>query len=294
MMISSLSLTSLQEEQWRGKIPIQFRMDDADIAMGLHVEPHFLLVSRYSYLYEVTRETIEYFQSKALELTTNVWFECNEVELRHYLPIGILFDLFQHERRKATLPNTEAIKASIEPWTITIHFQKPLKPSINPIPFHESQRLYFHTIKQALHQLLGSSSNFNLLTIDHQTQLWNAINSGDFNSFSTVSQIMLPGLPESIEEIKQVPVRMMIDGGVMRQRLVRPNKPNSSDTSVQSSMRTLYEIIVEDFQISNPENYEIVVHGITLGSIEFTIPIKEFYLIMRNSDFFLYFLLFSR
>jgi hypothetical protein len=290
---------SLQGELWKGLIPIEFTMDISDIATNEFVDSHYLLASRFSYLYEISQETIAYFQTKAIEISSLIWYECQGVELKHYLPVGVLYDMYDYENKSLSSNESQEFR----PWKIIIHFQKPVKGLLTVISANETQRVYFHTIKQALHQLYGSTSDFNLLTIENQNQLWKAVNSGSLEQFRTAQSILAP----EKQAIRQIPLRVFIDD-VVRQKLVRPYRSSASSSSAafSSAVETvesrkvevieepnlLQTVLIEDFQVVNLVDYLIVVQGIIIEQL--LVPIVSFYVHMRHSDFYLYILLIKK
>jgi hypothetical protein len=291
---------TLQSELWKGLIPIEFVMDISDIATNVVVDSHYLLASRYSYLYEISQETIAYFQTKAIEISSLIWYECQGVELKHYLPVGVLYDMYDFENRNLSSNQNQ----EFHPWKIIIHFQKPSKALLTVISANETQRVYFHTIKQSLHQLYGSTSDFNLLTIENQNQLWKAVNSGNLEQFRLLQSILAP----EKQTIRQIPVRIFIDG-IVRQKLVRPSRSSTSSSvsaSASSSEITietgnqetneeqnlLQYMLIEDFQVVNLVDYLIVIQGIVIEQL--LVPLVSFYLHMRYSDFYLYILLIKK
>ena len=282
------SLADLHFQLWDGKIPIKLIMNPSDIAMNSFVEPHFVLASRYGYLTEISKETTKYFQSKAIEMAPHLWFEADGRELPHHLPLGIIHDISSIGGSKTGTASEE-----YEPWTITVHFQRPLKTNVNAIPCEDVQRLYFHSLKQALHQIMGTCASFNLLTIDHQNRLWKAANSSDIQEFSTISQIIYPTNPSSDpSEVKQLPVRIIDKLFTIRQKLVRPFAKHLPNTPIK--FRTLLEVLEEDFCIifDVENNPAVVINGIEFDRNSLSlIPAYDFYFVMKHADFYLYVLL---
>jgi hypothetical protein len=291
-------MESIQKELWNGLIPVEFCMDIADIASNSHVESHFMLVSRFAFLYEVTKDTVRHFQNHAIEISSLVWFESNGTELKHYLPIGVLYDAYFAKSSNLSHRQNESTEA-FHPWGITIHFQKPIHGPLTVVPANETQRTYFHTLKQSLHQLYGSASLFNQLTIENQNTVWHSINHGDLTQYLS----LLPTLSPENEDFKNIPLRLITTENnnhnnngnngihlITRQKSVKPYL--NEDTQEQ---RTLFQVLQEDYQISTHliECSQLIIQGIVVGNCQ-EIPIKSFYQCMRHGDFYLYVLLISR
>ena len=279
----------ISRELWKGLIPIEFSMEVSDIASNSYVDSHFLLAPRFGYLHEITKETVIHFQNKAIEISSLVWYEADGIELKHYLPIGVLYDHYHYVQNSLRRKQSDCFR----PWKIIIHFQRPIHGPLTVVPASETQRTFFHTLKQALHQLYGSTSHFNLLTIENQTTLWNSINQSDFSQYATLLSILSP----NTETIKNIPIRILtIDPANpslfhVRQRLSKAHL--ESKTEEIGPERGLLQVLVEDYQIINIESFHVIVQGVELQQLE-NIPIKSFYQLMRHGDFYLYILVLPR
>lgn len=72
---SDLFLTC-RHDIYRGAIPLQIDLAASDSSSSFHSNRALLLVSRYAYLTEVSKEIVEYFRTNAVEFDASVWFDC--------------------------------------------------------------------------------------------------------------------------------------------------------------------------------------------------------------------------
>lgn len=262
----------IQEELWKGEIGVEFQLAETDVATGNRTLSWNVMLPRMAYLTAHTNPVLEYFQEKALEFSSEVWYESSSQVMNCSLPIGLLYD---HFISKAVSFNDN----SESPWTITVHFQTNHKasPGLATDPKVIEKR-YFHALKQSIHILCGSSRLFNELSIEEQSLLWKITSnpklvSGD--SMATFDKLL-----KAIGTVKNLPVRLLTEDGFVRQRCVKL-------VDGHGKMKTLADVIKQDFHcdIVSPT---IVMHGVEVP------PNAEVYSVwesLKYSDLFLYILI---
>lgn len=206
-------------------------------------------------------------------------------------PTGLLFD--QH--------NTGS-----SPWKIVVHFQafpsSLLLKCSGPI---ESEHFYFHSLKQALFLIHGTTRLFNEMAVEQQRKLWNSVQSGDMAGFESVSGSLRPPallegsnanfLPtrtvlSAISEVKAIPVRLIQIKSPVMQRPVAVWKGGESGEGL--SLRTLGEVLLEDFSGAYPPPdagdkgpVQCIVQGV---EVPLDAPMYDLWRMMSHCDLFLY------
>jgi hypothetical protein len=215
-------------------------------------------VSRFSYITAVASEVVEYFQRSAIDFSTDIWFEYSNIPLRRYIlffcrlivcvhpfsyfsdiPMGVLHDLYLGRGKFSN------------PWKIKVHFQSYPRNVLNKSStVFELEKIFFHSIKQSIFLLYGTTMMFNDLNVEQQRNIWKAANTGERRLYEPVMKTIRPHK----EAIKLLPVRL-----IQRHSPVITQKPvkvfaDSSMTSLQGVVssikreRTLREILLEDFK----------------------------------------------
>lgn len=285
---------------WEGFIPIQLCIAPTDQVSANLTESQFLMVSRYSYLSHAADDAIKYFQVRAIEISPEIWFECalTHVELKHHLPFGLLYDQHNHQYLKQGKYEQNELNPHYHqrPWKIYLHFQKPIaRTPSNAMHFSDTQRIFFHTIKQSLHLLYGNANLFNALTIEQQTTLWQSTNSGNYLSYKSV----LSSLSSVEFEMRHIPIRFITaDDMNMRQKLIKPFQKVVAEDGLEKEIEKSLETVLQtELQLQQEksefqDNYSLVIQGICMSSSNWrNIPIKQFYYLMRHADLYLYILL---
>ncbi|RKP04805.1 autophagy protein Apg5-domain-containing protein [Thamnocephalis sphaerospora] len=198
---------------WLGEIPVQFVLDAGELeaagVLDTRTEPCFMLARRCSYLPLLTPLVIELLVQRNLPFIgdeSDIWYTFEEIPLRWHYPIGLLYDmLVPHDSQLST------------PWQITVHTRgypgdRLLK---SPPPGLETMHdLFMGLIKEASqHQWQsngpwltcavlqadflrnGSSKGVMRLSKQDQTQLWDALSSGDFDDFWSVNSRLVAPAP---------------------------------------------------------------------------------------------------
>jgi autophagy-related protein 5 len=282
-----MAADNIQLEIWNGCIPIELRLAGSDISTFTHPDPILILASRMSYLPLIAKDAVEYLQSKAVEFCPDVWFVTdNGVILKSHLPFGVLYDLYG-----STLSDHK-------PWSIIVHFQPPHEAaagndSLDRATVRYCERLYFHSLKQALHLLHGSSRAFSELSLEQQSDLWlsPASNRRKWDSFATVRTILMPRSPL---ETKHLPIRVVDINGMQRLRLVKA-------VNDEGMSRTLQQILLDELQLpyaaaaidheeadkNNPSTVVVIAQGI---QVPLTAPLYELWRRLCHTDLVLYLL----
>ena len=107
------------------------------------------------------------------------------------MPVGVLFDL-------------HCPQGSAHPWRVTVHFRDFPVDKILKCSRESSEKMYMHTLKQALFVLQGNTRAFNAMVIEQQQLLWEASNSGSRGLFDSIATEL-----QGTENVKCVPVRIL-------------------------------------------------------------------------------------
>ena len=109
------------------------------------------------------------------------------------MPLGVLFDLHCSQK-------------SSEPWKITVHFRDfPVETLLRCCSRESAEKMYMHTLKQALFVLQGNTRSFNAMIPEQQQLLWEGANCGSRAQFEGVAADL-----RGFEAVKNVPVRILV------------------------------------------------------------------------------------
>lgn len=200
--------------------------------------------------------------------------------------MGVLYDLY-------------GTVAHHKPWVIAVHFQPPPDAAgvdLDRAAVRYCERLFFHSLKQALHLLHGSSRAFSEMSLEQQSDLWlSPFSRKKWDSFASVRSFLMPRSPL---EIKHVPVRVVTMKGMQRLRLVKA-------VDDEGILRTLRQALIDELQlpsaasdtieeedsasmIEDSDKTVIVAQGI---QIPLTAPLYELWRRLCHADLVLYLLL---
>jgi len=295
---------ALQQSIWKGYVSIQFQMSTHDIASLYPPMSINLLINRFAYLGSIAYPAIKYFQSIAIEFSDDIWFESYEQKLNSNLPIGVLYDCIVHHIPLHT------------PWIITIHFQPMRDPSVSVelIGMKQLERIFFHTMKQSLQLLYGTTRLFHELTVESQMMIWNATKEGHLEQYrQMITPLLAPILTISSaqsedtnphdkrilminETIKHLPIRIIVHREnttqFLLQKRIKPyqlmseNDETTGDTS-RLGERTIKQMLLEDFSYSQEQITQIEwrSHGI---QVPIDMPIDIFWKLFHYADLFCY------
>lgn len=159
------------------------------------------------------------------------------------------------------------------------------------------ERLFFHSLKQALHLLHGSSRAFSELSLEQQLDLWlSPAGRRKWDSFASVRSVLIPRSPL---ETKHLPVRVVDMNGTQRLRLVKA-------VDDEGIVRTLGQALLDELQLPSMANNEheedysstnegfddsriiVVAQGLQLP---WTAPLFELWKRLSHADLVLYLLL---
>lgn len=179
----------------------------------------------------------------------------------------------------------------------------------------ESEHFYFHSLKQALFLLHGTTRLFNELSVEQQRSLWRSVQFGDHVQYGDVAGRLRPSSLLSTEndahchteaqaalaQVKIVPVRLLRPGKPALQRPVRLRRSSAADAvatdgsgsevpeaqlSLLLQQRTLGEVLSEDFAEALDINpVKCIIQGIT---VPLEAPIYDLWCLMSHCDLFLY------
>eukprot|EP01038_Epipyxis_sp_PR26KG_P008175 gene8175-11060_t len=272
---------------WEGRVPIKMIIAIDEIATFYPPEPYYTVASRFSYLPVIAHDAIEHFKHSAIDFSSSIWFESNNMPLRSFLPIGVLFDLHVTEENKLDI------------WEIIIHLRN--YPKILLLKCHDSEqaeKLLFQSIKQALYLLYGSTRIFNELNVVNQKLLWEGCTQRSRISFENAVFDLRP----SINDAKLIPIRFVRKNFPTIQRPVSPfitvtttifenvtTKQSADDNNSNQVEKTLEYLYMEILPFLQPvydyQSIKFLIHGI---EIPLSAPVYEVWKLFSHADLFLY------
>lgn len=182
-----------------------------------------------------------------------------------------------------------------EPWKLTVHFVNPSTMNeVNPLELTGAkicERLYFHSLKQALQLLHGAIRHYNELSLEKQAELWAAPVFRRWEEFSVIREALIP----SLSSAKHLPIRI-IDARIseeddktqpkaLRQRVVSISSDTTAD---DKNIITLRQILVDQLRILTPEELQrvnIVIQGIICDA---DVDAYEIWKYFCHADLFMY------
>lgn len=174
-----------------GKLPICFEMSETEVTSLHRPLTVFCHAARQSYLPLVSMQAASSFQDSAPQVgPEGLWFSTVTGQpLRWDLPIGLLFD----EHGQGALP-----------WRVQIRFRDFPSAHLLKSGLKETERAYFHSLKQALNLLTGSATSFIDMRQHDQEALWQAVEAGRFLDAWRITQTLLSG-----STLQLAPVRLV-------------------------------------------------------------------------------------
>jgi len=192
------------------------------------------------------------------------------------------------------------------PWEIKIHFRRFPYDQLLQCDGDRIREQYFHSLKQALHLLHGSTRAFSALTMERRTDMWEGACAGDYSKFKPGFRELIPTV---ISAVRLLPVRLIRHHFPAIQKPITvfiPTIISSSATSATSlntttgvdSRETTLEDVLRIFfptleaNTNTPENVvdidvinHIFIQGVKVPS---TAGIFEVWSILCSADLFLY------
>lgn len=170
---------------------------------------------------------------------------------------------------------------------------------MNPV---DSEHFYFHSLKQALFLLHGTTRSFNDLSVEQQRNLWKSIHLSDRSNYELIACSFRPtalldgsrsnpvrAVDSTVSELKYIPVRLICTDKPAVQRPVviwRGSEDVSGSGRVE---RRLGEVLREDFADAahNDSSHTLccIVQGV---EVPFDAPIYDLWRLMSHCDLFLY------
>ncbi|CAM9821627.1 unnamed protein product [Ascophyllum nodosum] len=225
----------VQNETWDGMIPAELSMDSSEITSLQRPLPLYLLLPRMAFLPCIADTVSHHFGEVGPDAQRNLWLEdtASGEPLRWHIPTGALFDLIvgseEGDGHDGARPRAwsdevegEAVKRSILPWKITVHFQGCPQRQVFPLEKEEDiRRHYMNALKQALYLQLGSSHAGMTLAKENQTRLWHAVRTNEVKVFREIDALFGKGVG-----LRVVPVRVLVGGAPPSQLPIPPKRPN--------------------------------------------------------------------
>ena len=108
------------------------------------------------------------------------------------IPVGVLYDL-------------RCAQNTVGPWRIVVRFRDFPSDSVIRCSTRETaEKMYMHTLKQALYVLQGNTRSFNAMVLEQQQLLWEGANSGSRGIFESVADDL-----RGLEAVKCIPIRIL-------------------------------------------------------------------------------------
>jgi autophagy-related protein 5 len=223
-----------------------------------------------SYLAVVAADVIDYLRSFAIELVPDVWFECDGVPIKSNLPLGVIFDMFQPKDARGA-------------WKITVRFRDfPEEKILHCCTRDTAEKLYMHSMKQALQTLHGSTRAFNAINTEDQSMLWETCNSGNLNGFESIANALRP---TTRELTRCVPVRFLFVSSHNSEVLTIQKPIRMFLDETRNQVSTLESVLQQVAPSISVNDHEVVVQGV---AVPFDSPIYELWLSFAHADLFLY------
>jgi Autophagy protein Apg5 len=97
------------------------------------------------------------------------------------------------------------VQNTIGPWRIVVRFRDfPTDAVIRCSTRETAEKMYMHTLKQALFVLQGNTRSFNAMVLEQQQLLWEGANSGSRGIFESVADDL-----RGLEAVKCIPIRIL-------------------------------------------------------------------------------------
>ena len=164
----------------------------------------------------------------------------------------------------------------VSPWQVTVHFQGfPADKLLRCSTFENSKELYFHSLKQSLYLLHGSTRIFNSLSQETQMQIWDATCTGARGLYEQAVQVLRP----SKESTRHIPIRVLFKHQSTSQ------KPTF--VKLDGENTTLWDALRDHIPGVQREALEngLVVQGIV---VSLDTPVNELWALFAHADMFLY------
>ena len=176
----------LQEELWRGAIPVEVHLASDEVATADPPPPVFALVPRAAYL-PVWHDTPDgpgaaFASALPPGRGASPWFDHEGLPLRWNLPAGVLHDLTVARRRA----DEDRL-----PWRLTAHYRPNVHPDASSSAARVDDGLYrcegedaarahfFNALKEATHVTRGSAAAVMAMTRAAREGLWRSVATGN-------------------------------------------------------------------------------------------------------------------
>lgn len=134
--------------------------------------------------------------------------------------------------------------------------------------------MFFHSLKQAVHLLNGSTRPYYELTMDEQKAIWRAASSGSLQ-VDLLEGIFQKLCPAVTEEIKSIPLRVLQANGRTVQRMC----------PVARTLGEVLEQLLPSEQGQGQGLGEVLIQGVL---VQRSTPVLSAWQLMHHLDLFLY------
>lgn len=263
-MTSTKETQALQNLVWEGSLPIEIHLVASECRVYDQADPYLIQYPRLSYLPFILPRLHTFFGSSLINpevIPYDGWFSFEDVPLKWQYPLGLLYDLFSGASPAQASDFDVQNKSSSDeqegqlPWRLTLHFtewpeQALVRPDAEGKMLHDA---FINSVKEADFLRNGTAKGIMSLSKDDSTQLWNAVQENDFNTFNPISRRLLyaQGAP-----LRHIPLKIYLPSsptasepasGHLRvvQSLITPSLPGAREpqtlgTALHSLLPTLF------------------------------------------------------
>lgn len=182
------------------------------------------------------------------------------------------------------------------PWEVVIHFHRFPHDQLLRCDLERIREQYYHSLKQALHLLHGSTIPFSNLSLERRSEMWEGACTGEFAKYA-------PGFRDLVplrETVRLIPVRLIQHGTPAIQKPVTISVPlavsnhSSTDTDAtapstsESTRDTTLGNVINSFlqhHASRGEDLSVLVQGV---AVPLHASIFEVWATLSSADLFLY------
>jgi len=266
---------ALQEAIWRGSLPLEIRLAHADSRVYDKADPYLVHVPRISYLPFLLPRLHAFFQTFLIDPDVPLhasWFSFENVPLRWYHPVGLLYDLFSGlETGSKRDDRIEGAPGDDLPWKLVIHFSN--------YPYNQLAQMdaegkavhdaFINTVKEADFLRYGNAKGIMSLSKDDSTAFWKSVQDHNLSEYNRVNQRLMP--LQGGQPLKHLPVRFYLPASPKAEEPANGHlkivqsliQPTSTGTGKAQTMGTALNSILPSLfpSKSTPILAKAILHG---------------------------------
>lgn len=260
----------MQRKVQNFQVPLLFILSPEEVVSSEPPNPCFIHAPRSSYLPAIAENIIHLFRQHTLEYDNDPWFEIGDDILLHITtPVGVFYDCYVKHR-------------TLKPLVIRICFKSltTVVFSTSSATVTQSERSFFHNLKQAVHLLHGNTSVFNDLSIENQRKLWtntSCVSKGNCENIILASLIPLDNA------VIFLPIRILRVGCIS----IVYQKPVTAQITLFSALQEFFPTSLWFVNKSTDSiaNIQCLSNGLVLP---LDVPMYELWKIFHSMDMFMY------